>query len=360
MGVLRDIVTAPFSWLYSAGVSWRNSLFNWGVNKSEEFDIPIVCVGNITVGGTGKTPMTEYLVELLSQHYNVAVLSRGYKRKTRGFILAKPDMSYRRIGDEPKQIKLKFPTIPVAVCEKRSEGIKLLREAHPEINLIILDDGFQHRWVEPWVNIILVDYNNPIYTDRMLPLGRLRDSKRSLDRAHIFVVTKCPETIRPIDCRIMRNNMELLPYQSLYFTRMKTSKSMPLFPELSGNEPLAKDSPVIAISSIANPMKFIEHASVEFDLVDSVKFPDHHAYRMKDIARIEALLETAPEETAILMTEKDAVKLISSKKISEKTRARMYYNSVTVKFQDDGRANFYRILSQYVATNQKYNITHPE
>ncbi len=360
MGLLRDIVTTPLSWFYSMGVSIHNTLFDWGIKKSEEFDIPIVCVGNITVGGTGKTPMTEHLVQLLSSYYNVAVLSRGYKRKTKGFILAQPDMSYRRIGDEPKQIKLKFPSIPLAVCEKRTEGIRRLREHHPEINLIILDDGFQHRRVEAWVNIVLVDFNNPFYVDKMLPLGRLRDSTRSLHRAHMFVVTKCPDSMRPIDCRIMLKHIELLPYQSLYFTKMVASEALPLFTELSGEAPLKKKSPVIAISSIANPTGFFENMDRDYQLIDKFAFADHHTYRMSDIAKVEAALEKAPEDTAIIMTEKDAVKLILSRKINEKTRAKMYYKSISVEFLDNGKRNFVRILSQYVAENQKYNITHPE
>ncbi|MEG0656446.1 MAG: tetraacyldisaccharide 4'-kinase [Mucinivorans sp.] len=158
---MRNILTAPLSWLYAAGVALRHAMFNIGLYKVEEFDIPIVVVGNITVGGTGKTPFTEYLVEQLSTDYHVAVLSRGYMRKTKGFVLASETSSFKNVGDEPKQIKLKFPSIPVAVCEKRVVGIKKLRELHPEVNLIILDDAFQHRHVEGWVNIVLMDYNCP-------------------------------------------------------------------------------------------------------------------------------------------------------------------------------------------------------
>ncbi len=360
VGFLRDIFTAPISWLYGMGVSVRHSLYDMGAYKSEEFDIPIVCVGNITVGGTGKTPMTEYLVQLLSSYYNVAVLSRGYKRKTRGFLLAEVGMSYRRIGDEPKQIKLKFPTIPVAVCEKRSVGIKKLRELHPEVNLIILDDGFQHRAVEPWVNIVLMDYNNPIYTDHLLPLGRLRDTKSSLRRAHMVVVTKCPENLTPINRRLVYKNLELFPYQSLYFTRHKSSELLPLFPSLSGEEAKPHKSPVIAIATIANPTGYLEYIESKYQLVDQFIFPDHYNFKMSDIAKIEEAISKAPEGTVIAMTEKDAVKLLASKKISKQTRALMYCISINVSFADGAEDHFMRILSQYVSENQKYKITHPE
>ena len=168
MGILRNILTTPLSWIYGGIIGIRHALFNWKILKSQPFDIPIVCIGNITVGGTGKTPHTEYLIQVLSTRYNVAVLSRGYKRRSKGFQLAAVNSSFKRIGDESKQIKLKFPDIPVAVAEKRTEGIRRLRELHPEVNLIILDDGFQHRYVESWINIVLMDYNCPIWEDKLL------------------------------------------------------------------------------------------------------------------------------------------------------------------------------------------------
>lgn len=360
MGFFRQLLATPASWFYSAGVGFRHTLFDWGILKSIEFDIPIVCVGNITVGGTGKTPMAEHLVEQLSKHYNVAVLSRGYKRKTKGFILSTPDMSFKRIGDEPKQIKLKFPSIPVAVCEKRIEGIRRLREAHPEVNLIILDDGFQHRYVEAWINIVLMDFNNPIYEDRMLPLGRLRDVRSSLERAGIFVITKCPDTLSPLDCRMVRKYLDLYPYQSIYFSKFKSADAMPLFTELTGNEPLKDDHPVIAVASIANPDSFLEHLERKYTLMDKAIFPDHHIFRMRDVDYVEQLLAKAPQGTVLVMTEKDAVKFMNSRKIKEATRRAMYYVSINVEFFDDQQSEFHRILSQYVSENQKYNITHPE
>lgn len=360
MGFFKNIVAIPASWLYGAGVAVNNTMFDWGIKKVTEFDIPIICIGNITVGGTGKTPMAEYLVRLLSSYYNVAVLSRGYKRKTKGFILASADMSFKRIGDEPKQIKLKFPLIPVAVCEKRVEGINRLREAHPEINLIILDDAFQHRYVEGWVNIVLMDYNNPVYEDRLLPWGRLRDFRSSLARAHMMVVTKCPVGITPLDCRIVRNNLDIYAYQSLFFTKLSSQRAIPLFAELSGTEPLPYHHPVIAIATVANPTLFIEHLEDNYTLVDKLIFSDHHTFRMRDIERIERLLEQAPEGTVIVMTEKDAVKLMNSQKISELTRSKMFYISITVDFIDNQDSAFIRIITHYVSENYKYKITHPE
>lgn len=358
MKFLKSLILIPLSWIYGCIVGIRHTLFDWKIIKSREFDIPIVCIGNLTVGGTGKTPHTEYLVRILSHRYNVAVLSRGYKRKTRGFYLATTTTSFKRIGDEPKQIKLKFPDIPVAVCEKRSLGIDMIRQAHPEVNLIILDDAFQHRYVEPWLNILLTDYNNPIYEDRMLPWGRLRDKRNQIHRAQIVITTKCPENMRPLDCRIVSKNLDLAAYQTLYFTRFRSDHPVSLFPTL--NHPtLQQGQNVIVMTGIANPTNFICHVQSLFKVIHKLIFPDHYAYKMNDIYKLEELLKSEPKNTAIIITEKDAVKLMNSRKISENIRRRLHYISISVEFADSKEEEFIHQLEKYVSENQKYNITHP-
>lgn len=221
------------------------------------------------------------------------MLSRGYKRKTRGFVLSDVRSSFRAIGDEPKQIKLKYPEIPVAVCERRVEGIRRLREAHPEVNLIILDDAFQHRYVESWVNILLMDYNNPIYHDSFLPQGTLRDSRSQLYRANFVLVTKCPETINPLDMRIVKKRLELFPYQSLYFSRMAQGYPVPLFPEQIGRAVQPHD-PVIVMSGIANPKPLVSALSQHHKIVGKLLFDDHHTYRMRDMEPVETHARRVP------------------------------------------------------------------
>ena len=174
---------APAALLYKAGVTFRHRLFDWGILKSEKFDIPVICIGNITVGGTGKTPMAEMVIAYMSQMHRVALLSRGYGRRTKGYLEVKADSHYRDVGDEPLQIKLKFPDTVVAVCEKRAEGIRRIRAGHPDVDLVVMDDGFQHRYVEPKVNIVMIDATRPVQHDRMLPLGTLRDLPEELHRA---------------------------------------------------------------------------------------------------------------------------------------------------------------------------------
>ena len=355
---LPPLISVPLSWLYGMVVHIRHKLFDLKILRSEEFDIPVVCIGNLTVGGTGKTPVAELLIERFSEHYRVGVLSRGYRRKTKGFVLSTPTSSARTIGDEPRQMKLKYPSVPVAVCEKRADGIRLLRKAHPEIELIILDDAFQHRYVEPWVNILLMDYNNPVYRDRLLPWGRLRDTRNQIHRANFVLVTKCPDDLNPLDMRIVINSLGLFPYQSLYFTRMRQGEITPLFADRAVGK-VREGDPVIAMSGIANPVPLLENLRKRFDVVAELTFDDHHTYRLSDMRRLEALFAAYPD-AVVLTTEKDAVKLTNRKKVPEAVQQRLYYVPIHVSFVADSESEFLRQLELYVRTNQKYSLLHPE
>lgn len=355
---LPPLISVPLSWLYGMVVHIRHKLFDLKILRSEEFDIPVVCIGNLTVGGTGKTPVAELLIERFSEHYRVGVLSRGYRRRTKGFVLSTLTSSARTIGDEPRQMKLKYPSVPVAVCEKRAEGIRLLRKAHPEIELIILDDAFQHRYVEPWVNILLMDYNNTVYRDRLLPWGRLRDTRNQIHRANFVLVTKCPDDLNPLDMRIVINSLGLFPYQSLYFTRMRQGEITPLFADRAVGK-VREGDPVIAMSGIANPVPLLENLRKRFDVVAELTFDDHHTYRLSDMRRLEALFAAYPD-AVVLTTEKDAVKLTNRKKVPEAVQQRLYYVPIHVSFVADSESEFLRQLELYVRTNQKYSLLHPE
>ena len=210
----------PLSWLYGLGVRLRNFCFDVGLLKSHSFDIPVISVGNITVGGTGKTPHVEYLVSLLRKHASVAVLSRGYKRKSHGFIIADSSATARLIGDEPMQMKKKFGDITVAVDRDRVNGIRRLTDGKTvkDIDVVLLDDAFQHRYVKPGINILLVDYHRLIIYDKLLPAGRLREPLNGKNRADIVIVTKCPKDLKPMEFRVITKAMNLFPYQHLYFT----------------------------------------------------------------------------------------------------------------------------------------------
>ena len=221
----------PLSWLYGLGVGFRNLLFEMGILKSRSFSTPVISVGNITVGGTGKTPHVEYLVRLLKDQAKVAVLSRGYKRKTSGFVLADKDATVRSIGDEPFQMKTKFPNVTVAVDRKRTRGIDKLTSGDyvKDIDVILLDDAFQHRYVKPGINILLVDYHRLIIYDKLLPAGRLREPVVSKNRADIVIVTKCPKDLKPMEFRVITKAMSLYPYQQLFFSTHEFEALRPVF-----------------------------------------------------------------------------------------------------------------------------------
>ena len=204
-------------------------MFSAGIIKSREFCVPVICVGNISAGGTGKTPHTEYLIELLQKSFRVTVLSRGYKRRSSGFIFADSHSTVSDIGDEPLQISRKFPEATVAVDRNRVHGVEEILKAVPDIGVIILDDGYQHRRITPGLSILLTDFDNLLIYDHMLPYGNLRESRHNMNRADIILITKSPENISPIQRRIMVRDMSKKPYQNLYFTVISYCEPVPVF-----------------------------------------------------------------------------------------------------------------------------------
>ena len=344
---MLKFLLAPAAALYKVGVKLRNDLYDKGLLKSERFSIPIICIGNITVGGTGKTPMAELVIDYMAQMHNVALLSRGYGRRTKGYREVAVDTHYRDVGDEPLQIKRKFPETVVVVCEKRAEGIRRLQLEHPEVDLIIMDDGFQHRRVEAKINIVMVDATRPVQYDHMLPLGSLRDVPASLHRAHYFVVTKCPETMKPLDRRLLHKVLIQYPYQRIYYTRFESFSLQPLYPAEAPQEPVGADRQVIALSGIGNPKPFLDTLRTQHKLVEAVTVEDHHVYRVGDMRRLSALLERYPE-AIIVATEKDAVKMLRPDRIPAEVRRRLYYQPINISFIEDSAADFLQKLEKDV------------
>jgi tetraacyldisaccharide 4'-kinase len=326
--------------------------------RHAEYKIPVVCVGNLTVGGTGKTPVSEFLIANFKEQYNIAFLSRGYGRRTKGYREVSLSDSYLDVGDEPKQIKLKFPDIVVTVCEKRREGIERIMAEYPDVNLIILDDGFQHRYVEAWVNIILMDYTRPIYRDHPLPWGTLRDNISQLYRAHYVVVTKCPPDMNALDRRLVYKSLGLYPYQKLYFTSTEMRGLAAVFPEGSGRL-VRSGCDVMAMSGIGNPQSFADTLETKYNVVMRLDFPDHHIYRVKDLKEIEGALDECPADTIIITTEKDAVKLMGSSKIPQRVKERLYYTPIKITFNESSGWEFLSKLRDDVRTNPKHSFLHP-
>ncbi len=341
---------APAAYLYKLGVTLRHRLFDWGVLKSERFDVPVICIGNITVGGTGKTPMAEMVIGYMLRTHRVALISRGYGRRTKGYREVLVGDHYRDVGDEPLQIKLKYPEAVVVVCEKRAEGIHRLLQEHPDVDLVVMDDGFQHRYVEPKVNIVMIDATRPVQHDRMLPQGTLRDLPEMLHRAHYFVVTKCPEKMAPIDRRILRKVLVQVAYQRVYFTRFESFMPRPLYVDEAVAEGVAPHRQVIALSGIGNPKPFLETLRQRYDVVAEVTLDDHHVYRVRDMRQLAALLERYPG-AAIVTTEKDAVKLTNHDRIPESVRRNLYYVPINIAFIEDSATDLLQKLEEDVRRN---------
>ena len=332
MGFLMKLLSYP----YRMAITLRHWMFDCKLIKSQNFKTPIICVGNITVGGTGKTPTAEMIVGYMKQYYNVAVLSRGYGRRTKGYLEVKTTSSYRDVGDEPLQIKLKYPDALVVVCEKRTEAIQRIEAEHPEINLIVMDDGFQHRYVEPRINVVIVDSTRPYYEDDYLPAGTLRDKPESLDRAHYFIVTKCPVDMSPLDQRVWRMNLHTIAYQRVYFTRVIPTPPVAQFPT---QNVLNEGDEVIVMSGIGNPKAFISDVKRKYNVVGTITFPDHHVYSVSDIERIVAKLKKHPK-AMLLTTEKDTVKLRRSRRVPDIMRERLFYQPVQVEFLEGSDVDF--------------------
>ncbi|MBE6311298.1 MAG: tetraacyldisaccharide 4'-kinase [Bacteroidales bacterium] len=340
--VLSKVILTPCSLIYKGIVVVRNLMFNTGLLKQREFDVPVVVVGNLAVGGTGKTPHTEYIVSRMCMHYKIAVLSRGYKRKTSGFVHATPSLSSYDIGDEPYQIYRKYgSSIDVAVCEKRVVGIEKMLEINPEINLFVLDDAFQHRYVKPRVSILLTDYRKLPCEDKMLPLGTLREPAEGINRADIVVVTKCPMDMKPIDRNVVRKKLSLEKWQKLLFSTYRYKDLQPVFVDVDSSKTpnlswLGEDDSVLMITGIANYLPMAKYLRQYKARVQMVHFTDHHDYSRDDLSFIKKKFEAMKGKNKyIITTEKDAVRLINNAYFPHTLREYMFYLPIEVVFLHD-------------------------
>lgn len=347
---LVKILLLPLSMLYGLAVGIRNFFFNTGILKSKEFGIPVICVGNITVGGTGKTPHTELILSELQKDYRVACLSRGYKRRTSGFVLADDSSTAEEIGDEPMQIKRKFPNILVAVDEKRVRGIEHLLALPQPPQVIVLDDAFQHRYVKAGKNILLTDYNRPVYKDCLLPSGRLRETPAALKRADYIIVSKCPGNITPIEKRIIFKHLKIKPYQQLFFTQMQYGSPRGLLPGQATVE-VQPGTGILSVTGIARPEPFVRHLQTYTQNITEIRYPDHHHFSIKDIRHIETEFDAIyHSEKYIFTTEKDAVRLMGCE-LPEKIRKKIYYIPIEPVFLNKKEV-LINELKNYVAKNK--------
>ncbi len=353
---IPEYLLLPLSVIYGLSVMVRNKLFDLNLLPSKEFNIPVISVGNIRVGGTGKTPHIEYLVELLRKDYRVAVLSRGYKRKTRGFVLAGETTGPDQIGDEPCQIKQKFPEIFVAVDEKRSRGIHKLMLMIPGPDVILLDDAFQHRYVKPGLSILLDDFQHSMRKDALLPSGRLREPWQAKKRADIILVTKSPPSLKAIDMRIRARETMLDEFQHLYYTRIIAKEIYGLF-SVKREKLNLKKPEILLVTGIANPRTVKPLVRKISTSIKEINFSDHHKYTEKDINRILSLFSVMdPENSIILTTEKDAVKLREFRNVFDSVGEKIFYLTISVEFLNKDDKNFNNQILDYVRSNKRNSV----
>ena len=345
----------PLSWLYGVGSDFRNMLFNTGILSSKSYSIPIISVGNITAGGTGKTPHIEYLIRLLSERYRVAVLSRGYKRRSCGYVLAQPDTPMEMIGDEPWQIKEKFPQAYVAVDTNRRHGIERLMtdQKTRDVQVILLDDAYQHRYVTPGINILLIDYHRMITEDRLLPAGRLRERVSSKIRANMVIVTKCPRNLTPIGYRVVQQSLHLKPYQSLFFSTFKYGNLRKLFTK--GEMPLEqirKDSMhVLLVTGIGNPQQMEQDMRKFAQYVTPLSYSDHHYFTPQNVEEINNAALKMPKPMIVVTTEKDAPRLKNMQGFNEVVRDNLYVFPIEIEILKEKETTLNEQIINYVHKN---------
>jgi len=356
---LKHIALYPFSLIYGWVVDIRNWMFDEKIFHSVGFDVPTIVLGNLAVGGTGKTPHAEFVLSHLQNEFKIAFLSRGYKRRTKGFVLADENASAATIGDEPFQIFRKFPNVKVAVDEKRVEGIKRLLKLFPDLQLIVLDDAFQHRYLLPGFSVLLTDYSNLYTSDFFLPAGSLRESKEGSRRANLIVVTKCPENLKPIDKRIIEMELHPLPYQQVFFSTFLYHDPIPVFPEsASENWTLSKlrenNPAVLLVTGIASPQSMTDFLKDYVSTLKEVSFPDHHKFSKNDFQYIRQEWDALRSENKIIIvTEKDAARLYNDNYLPETLKAKMFALPVEVKFLFDQASLFIQKLKDYVRENSR-------
>lgn len=344
----------PISLIYGVTTYLRNKLYDFELLQSIEFSLSIISVGNLNVGGVGKTPHVEYLIRLLNE-YKVATLSRGYKRNTKGFIQANENSTIHDIGDESLQYKTKFDNIIVAVDEKRVRGIQTIKNSSPETKIIILDDAYQHRAVKPGINILVTDYSKLYIDDFVLPSGRLREWSIGSSRADIIVVSKTPEILSPLDRRRIKEELNPKPYQEIFFSYTKYGDLVPYTAHAEAiNFQDYTNCSVLLITGIAKPAPLFYHLKDYYSSVEHIKYPDHHSFNIQDIDNIKtAFANLFGNNKLIISTEKDIMRLSLPEIKEQIEELPIFYLPIEVCFHGNDKEEFDNKILKYVRANTK-------
>jgi tetraacyldisaccharide 4'-kinase len=330
--ILLRILLFPFACLYYVITQIRNRLYDQRLKPAIKFDLPVLSVGNLAVGGTGKTPMIEYLIRRLKKNYRVATLRRGYGRNTKGIRIAGLADDATTLGDEPFQFYKKFGNgITVAVGEERALAIPMILQEHPDTQIILMDDAFQHRRVVPGFSILLSDYNRPFYKDLLLPSGRLRESRWGAKRADVIIVTKCPAGISSAEMMAIEGSIRHYAERPVFFTGIRYGNPSPFL-----NTRAAVTQDIVLMTGIANSKPLERHIKTHYTLIKHIAFKDHHAYSAGDLESLRAILKVNPK-VSIITTEKDMVKIDVSQFQKIIADLPLFYLPIEIDFIKDGK-----------------------
>lgn len=347
--IIVKILLFPFACLYGAVIGLRNKLFDWKIIPARSFNIPVIAVGNLSAGGTGKTPHIEHLIRLLKNHYRVAVLSRGYRRKTKGFILCGPEHSQLEIGDEPAQYNNKFPEITLAVDEDRVRGISRIMAERPETEVILLDDAFQHRYVKPGKSILLTDYHHLYSEDYLLPVGMLREKAKGAKRADFIIVTKTPKVLSPITRRNLFKELDPRPHQKLFYSYVSYDRPIPLQRCRNQKPATEKYNYIIMVAGVANSYPLQEYLRTICNELIIFDFHDHHQYSRSDFEKImNEYNSIISKDKVIFTTEKDATRLDIDEFSAYLEVLPVYYIPIRINFHDCDEIKFDKLILDYV------------
>ena len=346
--IIIRILLLPLSLLYGLGVGLRLLMYRVGIVRSVKFSMPVISVGNLSVGGAGKSPQIEYLVRWLGDFLEVAVLSRGYGRKTMGYLPVTVIDMAEQVGDEPLQIKRKFPEVPVAVSESRALGVPELVKRNPELQVILLDDAFQHLAVTPGLNILLTEFKNPFTRDWLLPSGRLREWRAGYRRADIIIVSKCPTELTPEQRRKLLREIDPFPRQRVYFSRYRYSMPYDLLrPDVPRTLDTTTD--VLLLSAIANTDYLLDYMATTVRSAKTMEFEDHHNYDLADMVDVKRRFEAMTSDNKIILTtEKDAARLEAHHAFFYENKLPVYVLPVEVDFCDNDEAEFQEDVKNFL------------
>lgn len=346
--IIFKILLFPFSLAFAGIISMRNIFYEAGLLKATSFNLPVINVGNLSVGGTGKTPHIEYLVELLSPYLKIATLSRGYKRKSKGFRIVSFSDTADISGDEPLQFKRKYPHIPVAVSESRNIGIPLLVKHNPDLQAVLLDDAFQHRSVIPGLNILLTEHNRLFVHDMLLPAGRLREPRSSYVRADVIIVSKCPDELDVQERESIKSLIKPYPHQKLFFSRYDYGNPYYLL-DSSITLDLHSNMQVHLLAAIANVEYLLRYLEKKCSIENVIKYEDHHYFSEPELEHLDKIIrENDEQERVFITTEKDAMRLLLHRHYIASKALPIFVLPVSVEFLDEDKSGFDASVKQFL------------